>query len=180
MPTTDVALRFESPRLYLVPHEPEDWMAMHRLATDPAMMVYISGGLPFEPERTQTFVNRQIPHLAEHGFSRWKVLLRETGEYVGLCGAEYKLLDGERVPEIGWWIAREHWGKGLASEAAERAFQHLWTVIGLPRLVSCAFPENAPSIRIMRKLGLQFEKFFDEPSIDGSELYNLVLYSINR
>ena len=54
-------------RLLLQPHQPEDWQAFHRLAANPQLMRYITGGIPFPPERSRTFVERQQAHLAAHG-----------------------------------------------------------------------------------------------------------------
>lgn len=167
-------------RLILAAHEVADWPALHRLASDPDVMRYITGGLPFEEEHTRAFVNRQERHFAEHGFCRWKLLLRTTREYVGFCGAEHKHLDGEWVPEIGWWLAKEHWGKGLASEAAATAFQHLWEAKRIPRLTACAMPENRASIRVMEKIGLRFEKEFLERSPLTGDTIRLVMHSISR
>jgi RimJ/RimL family protein N-acetyltransferase len=167
-------------RLLLEPHQPEDWPLFHRLAADPRVMRYITGGVPFPAEQSQAFLERQRIHLAKHGYCRWRIRLAISGEYLGFCGAEHKVLDGELVPEIGWWIAPEHWGEGYASEAAEAAFQHLWDELRIPRITACAFPENGASIRIMEKLGLQFEKEFLEASPVSSDIFRLVMYSKTR
>lgn len=170
----------QTDRLLLQPHQPSDWQAFHRLAENPQVMRYITGGIPFPPERSRAFVERQHAHLAAHGYCRWKITLPETGEYLGFCGAEHKVLDGETVPEIGWWIAPEHWGKGYASEAADAAFAQLWNTVRIARITSCAFPDNAPSIRIMQKIGLAFEKEFLELSPLSGESFRLVMYSRTR
>jgi RimJ/RimL family protein N-acetyltransferase len=170
----------QTDRLLLQPHQPGDWQAFHRLAEDSRVMRYITGGIPFPPERSRAFVARQQAHLVAHGYCRWKITLPETGEYLGFCGAEHKVLDGETVPEIGWWIAPEYWGKGYASEAAHAAFGHLWNQVRVGRITSCAFPDNAPSIRIMQKIGLSFEKEFLEPSPLSEDSFRLVMYSRTR
>lgn len=167
-------------RLTFAPHEAADWPSLHRLASDPEVMRYITGGVPFQEEHTRAFVSRQETHLAKHGFCRWKLLLRATHEYVGFCGAEHKHLDGEWVPEIGWWLGREHWGKGLASEAAAAAFQHVWEERRVPRLTACAMLENRASIRVMEKIGLRFEKEFLEKSLLTGDTIRLVMHSISR
>lgn len=180
MPASREPLSLASPRLLFEPHGPADFADFHRLATHPEVTRYITGGVPFREEQSRAFVERQQAHFARHGYCRWKLTHRETGQYMGLCGAEIKHLDGETAPEIGWWIAREFWGAGYASEAARYAFDHLWQVIQLPRLTSCAYPENVPSIRVMEKLGLSFEKYFDEVSPITGERLHLVMYSIVR
>lgn len=180
-PGNDHGMPLSSPRLLLEPFDPEsDYAAFHALATNRNVMRYISGGLPYSPERSHDFLARQRAHLREHGYARWRLRLRDSGRFAGLCGAEMKTLDGERVPELGWWIVEELWGQGLATEAAQVALDHLWRHIGIPRITSCAYPDNAPSIRIMQKIGLQYEKhFWEESPFTGERLW-LSMYSRTR
>ncbi|MCW5965635.1 MAG: GNAT family N-acetyltransferase [Bryobacterales bacterium] len=175
------APRFTTARLLLEPHHPEaDFPAFHRMATNPEVMRYITSGIPFTEKHSRDFLTRQPAHLEAHGYCRWKLTLRTTGEYAGLCGAEVKMLDGEKVPELGWWIAPQLWGQGYATEAAEVALEHLWEQVRLPRLTSCAYPENTASIRVMEKLGLIFEKHFWEDSPYTQQRLLLVMYSRTR
>ena len=77
-------------------------------------------------------------------------------------------------PEIGWWLARRCWGRGLATEAATAALRDAFERVRLERVVSIARPANAASRRIMEKLGLEFECEFE------SEGVRLVRYAIDR
>jgi RimJ/RimL family protein N-acetyltransferase len=80
----------------------------------------------------------------------------------------------ELDPEIGWWLARRYWGRGLATEAARRALRDGFERVRLDRIVSIARPANTASTRIMKKLGLSLECDFES---DGVQL---VRYAINR
>ena len=62
---------------------------------------------------------------------------------------------------VGWWLAREYWGRGLATEAARAAYRDAVERAGLRRIVSIAMPAKRASIRIMEKLGLRFETRFE-------------------
>ncbi|MEJ7604876.1 MAG: GNAT family N-acetyltransferase [Bryobacteraceae bacterium] len=77
-------------------------------------------------------------------------------------------------PEIGWWLARPFWGRGLATEAARVALAHAFDLVKLDRIVSIARPQNVASTRIMEKLGLQLECEF------GRDGVQLVKYSLDR
>ena len=90
------------------------------------------------------------------GYSRYKLVGRECGELTGFCGAARFGTTGE--DEIGWWIRRSHWGKGLASEAAQAVKDYLLETVGLPGLISVCTPESRASARIMEKIGLIFRK----------------------
>lgn len=63
---------------------------------------------------------------------------------------------GERdgMPEIGYWIARDHWGRGYATEAS-RAVLQIARALGHKRLTAGHFIDNPASGRVLRKLGFE-------------------------
>jgi RimJ/RimL family protein N-acetyltransferase len=70
---------------------------------------------------------------------------------VGSCGL------GRRpsgLVELGYWIARPHWGQGFATEAA-RAVIEIARTLGLPQLEGSHFIDNPASGRVLEKLGFQ-------------------------
>ena len=108
----------------------------------------------------------------ERAFCLWKVLPKDGSPLVGFCGLQ-PLPDSPDI-EIGWWLARACWGRGLATEAARVALGDGFERAGLARIVSIAQPANTASVRIMRKLGMQFERVADSRGIP------VVLYAIER
>jgi RimJ/RimL family protein N-acetyltransferase len=56
-------------------------------------------------------------------------------------------------PEIGYWIAPDHWGQGYATEAGHAVIDIARNGLRLPRLVSGHFIDNPASGRVLRKLG---------------------------
>ena len=100
-----------------------------------------------------------------------EALEKTSEDLIGFCGVGFwrDALD----PEIGWWLARQYWGKGLATEAATLALKDFERV-KLDRVISIARPANLASTRIMEKLRLQFETEIE------SEGVHLVRYAIDR
>jgi len=162
----------ETERLLLSTWQPSDWIAFRPIATDVEVMRYITGGVPWTDERIQLFVNRQIELFSERGFCRWKLLRKPAREMIGFCGVGF-WGDGLE-PEIGWWLARAHWGRGLATEAAGVALRDVFERSALGRIISIARPENIASTRVMEKLGLKRECEFEKDGV------RLVRYAISR
>jgi RimJ/RimL family protein N-acetyltransferase len=146
----------ETARLRLELWEPGDWRLFRPLATDPEMVRYISGGVPWTDEQTRRFAEKQSVQFAAGGYCRWKLVHKENGGFAGFCGLG--MLDGFTEPEIGWWVARRYWGQGLATEAAMEALRDARERALVPPLISVAHQDNAASIRIMRKIGLHFDR----------------------
>ncbi len=148
--------RIETERLAIRPWEPQDEPAFRWMVGDPEMMRYISHGKPWSDERIAEFFARQGRHLANRGFCLGALTDRETGQVVGLSGLQP--LGTTADVEIGWWVVPELQGRGLGTEAGGGCLRHAWDTLGLKRVTAVAFPENRPSIRIMEKLGMRFER----------------------
>jgi [ribosomal protein S5]-alanine N-acetyltransferase len=146
----------ETDRLTLWRWREEDWRAFAPIARDPEVMRYITGGVPWTNERVREFVAKQIKRHDEEGYCRWRLADKSTGATVGFCGGGRMPGLAEDEVEVGWWLARTHWGMGLATEAARAALADLFLRVGLPRVVSMAARENRASLRVMEKLGYRF------------------------
>jgi ribosomal-protein-alanine N-acetyltransferase len=161
----------ETERLVLAPWQQSDWTAFAPIARDPEVMRYITGGVPWTDDEIRAFVNRQIKLYSERAFCRWKLLEKPAGELIGFCGVGF--WRDHPDPEIGWWLARGAWGRGLATEAARAALRDAFERVGLKRIVSVAMLGNAASRRIMEKLGLTLDSEF--PNAEGVPLVRYAL-----
>ena len=167
-----IDMHLETERLILAPWEDTDWAAFRPIATDVEVMRYVTGGVAWSDERIRTFANRQVELYRARGYCRWKLMLEPAKELIGFCGVGF-WRDG-LDPEIGWWLARPYWGRGLATEAARLALRDAFERVRLDRIISVAMPENRASTRIMEKLGLAFECDFENEGV------LLVRYAIDR
>ena len=171
-PDSSSTVILETKRLVLSTWQTSDWLAFRPIATDVEVMRYITGGVPWTDERIQYFVARQMELFSKRSFCRWKLLLKPSQEMIGFCGVGFWRDAPE--PEIGWWLARPYWGRGLATEGARLALRDAFDRVGLDRIISIARPANIASTRIMEKLGLTQECEFEEDGV------RLVRYAISR
>jgi RimJ/RimL family protein N-acetyltransferase len=85
--------------------------------------------------------------------------------------------------EIGWRLAAEHWGRGLATEGARAVVTHAFRDLGLDELVSFTVPHNVRSRRVMEKLAMTHDpaEDFDHPRLPARHpLRGHVLYRLRR
>ncbi len=165
--------QIETERLLLTTWRIEDWMALRPIATDPEVMRYINGGIPWDDDTIRQYVMRQIALYDQRGFCRWKLIEKETSDLAGFCGLGF-WRDCVDDPEIGWWLARRFWGRGLATEAARVALHDAFGRIRIERVISIAEEANLASIRIMVKLGFSYDGDLEDRGV------RLVRYAINR
>lgn len=143
-----------TPRLRFTRWRAGDWRTFKPIATDPEVVRHISTGQPWPDERIRGFVERQRQALRTHGFCLWKMIHRRRRRMIGICGLQ-PLADGGI--EIGWWLAKDQWGQGLATEAAAAMLGHALGTLHLARVVCLIQPANAASLRIAEKIGLVHE-----------------------
>ncbi len=137
--------------------------ALAEINADPDVMRYIGDGRPRSLQKTQEGLARQMRSQAEKGYCMWALEMKDSGEVVGLCGL-LDFTDGE--VETGWRLAKDYWGRGLATEAAFHVKQFAFETLKLPRIIAIAHPPNSASINIMKKLGMQFMKVTDFEGVE--------------
>lgn len=142
----------ETERLVFHPFTADDFDLLADLHSDPEVQRYIGG--MWSREEVQRRLDFYAGQQVALGYSKWKVFLRD-GTFVGRAGVSFDHETGE--PEVGYSFARAHWGQGLASEAAAGVVDWMWANTEVPELIAFAVVENAPSRRVLEKLGMAYE-----------------------
>jgi RimJ/RimL family protein N-acetyltransferase len=164
----------ETSRLVLRHLEPGDLEPLFMLYRDPEMRRYIPEGvLTYEEtkEELEWFLHGH-PRHPELGL--WATILKETGQFIGRCGLLPWDIDGQFEVEVAYMIAKEVWGQGLATEAAQAIAQYGFETLQLTRLICLVDHENTASIHVAEKIGMAFEKEGED------EKGPFLLYSMQR
>ena len=131
--------------------ETERLILRRPVATDAEAPIWFG----IEPTEPLAFAD---DHWERHGFGPWTAVLRETGEPVAwidlhLAGAGIVGVEPDEI-EVGWAVAVDARGRGLATEAAGAAIAYALDVLGVDEVVAYTSPGNAASMRVMEKLGM--------------------------
>jgi len=120
---------------------------------DPRVTAFIGG--PFSEEEIRQRLEREMALQHDHGLQYWPIFLLEGLAHVGCCGLRpYRPEQG--VLEIGFHLRAEHWGKGLAVEAAHAVMAHAFGALGAKALFAGHHPDNHASRRAVGRLGLRY------------------------
>lgn len=144
-----------TPRLRLEPFRDEHFDGLYEMNSDPAVMRYITGR-PDTREETRAGIERVKARWAELGYSWWAFIDRASGELVGAGAIQHLNRDTSQPLEIGWRLKPAHWGKGLASEAAQHMAAFAFDDLRTPLLLSICDPDNPASARVMQRLGMRY------------------------
>jgi RimJ/RimL family protein N-acetyltransferase len=154
------------------------------LNADPDVMRHFPSTLT--AEQSDEMVDRMIVSWRDRGFGLWAVERVDTTEFIGFVGLAAPSWQAEFTPcvEVGWRLAKQHWGNGFAPEAAVEALRWGFDNVDLPddEIVSFTTDSNVNSQRVMGKIGMTRDQSrdFDHPLVpDWGERHH-VLYRIDR
>jgi len=170
-------------RLLLRRWRDSDRLPFQAMNADPRVMEFMPSLL--SPDESDALVDRAQAHFDRHGYGSFAAELIENHSFIGFIGLSIPNFDAPFMPavEVGWRLAFEYWGHGLATEGARAAVHYAFGELGLDNLVSFTVPENLRSRRVMEKIGLTHDPNddFDHPRL--SECHPLrrhVLYRLKR
>ena len=154
-----------------------------RMNADARVLEYL--GERMSRERSDEVADRIEAHFRAHGFGLCAADLAESGEFIGFIGLAVPSFEAAFTPcvEIGWRLAAEYCGAGLATEGAREIVRYAFEELGLPELVSLTAIGNERSRRVMAKLGMTHDaaENFDHPRVPvGDPLRRHVLYRLRR
>jgi len=158
---TAIEILFETERLYLRRLRPEDAQLLFQLDSDPEVMRFISKGQPTPLARIE---NEYLPRMLGYyrqsppqGF--WMAQLRASDEFVGWFHLRPDKIELEEM-ELGYRLARNVWGHGLATEGSRALLQRAFGEWGYGKVCARTLAVNLASRRVMEKVGLRFEQEF--------------------
>jgi [ribosomal protein S5]-alanine N-acetyltransferase len=158
----------ETERLLLRQLTTDDAEFMFELLNDPSFIRNIGDRhIQTLDDACSYIVNGPVKSYEKNGFGLCLIVLKETGESIGICGLIRR--EGLDDVDIGYALLPRFWSKGYAVEAARATKMYAKDEIGLKRIVGIVDPANEGSIRVLEKIGLRYEKMV-QLSADDIEL----------
>ncbi len=168
-----VAVVLETERMLLRLLTPDDLDPLAALYADPEVRRFFPEGTLSRDETREELAWVIDVYYARFGYGLWATILKGSGAFIGRCG----LLPWNVVPrpggglaldgveedgpgpdgvevEVAYLLAREHWGKGLATEAARAIVGYGFERLGVSRLICLVDPANGASLRVAQKIGM--------------------------
>ena len=145
-------MNIETERIMLRPWRASDAETLYKYASDPEVGPR-AGWFPHKSVEE----SREIIRTIFNSDHMWAMVLKRAGEAIGCMGymvhGESNIDIGENDAEVGYWIARPYWNRGICTEALRGLIDHCFSVKGFRTLWADYFPENPASGRVMEKCG---------------------------
>lgn len=170
---------FTSERLGFRNWNDSDIEKMAAINNDPDVMEFFPA--LFTRDQTADFITRMQTMFAEKKYCYFAVDELSSGNFcgfIGLCDQNYEA-SFTPCTDIGWRLGKNYWNKGYATEGARRCLDYGFLDIKLKNIKATSTIINVKSIKIMQKLGMKQQLFFNHPRLKGdTRLESCVLYEI--
>lgn len=165
----------QTARLFVRRFDIHDVKSMCGVLCDPEVMLFSDGVKTFTGVRE--WMEDCIDNYSRSDFGVWAVVEKNTKGVVGYCGlTQFPNIDGQPEIEIGFRLLQTCWGQGYATKAAGSIRDYAFDMLFVSRLISLVDPQNTVSIRVVKKLGMRYEKDVMLSGYDHADH----LYSMHR
>ncbi|WP_019028321.1 GNAT family N-acetyltransferase [Colwellia piezophila] len=121
--------------------------------------------------------------ISDRGWGIWAVEEKLSNKFIGFVGLHNSPpdLDVSPATEIGWRLMNQFWGKGYATEAAEKVLEFAFDDLNLTSVISVTSVVNKASQKVMERIKMiNTEKNFNDPLVHNEQLKEQVLYQITK
>ena len=170
-----------TPRLILRQWQESDHAPYIAMNMDADVMQYFPSVQTAEETLAQ--IERFRAFINEKGYGFFAVERKDTSEFIGFTGLAQPRFESFFTPcvEIGWRLAKTHWGQGFAQEAARACLDLGFDKLNLNEIYSFTSILNLPSINVMKKIGMKEAGQFEHPNLkEGDRLKTHTLYKIEK
>ena len=172
---------FKSERLGFRTWKEGDVRQLAAINADSKVMEYFPKPLSFD--ETHAFIKRLQNHNTENGYTYFAVEVLKRKELIGFIGLLHQCFESDFTPatDIGWRLKKSAWGKGYATEGAERCLAYAFRDLKLEKVIATCPLVNKKSEKVMKKIGMNKVSEFDHPKLfEYPDLKQCILYEIER
>ena len=162
-------VEIRTPRLTLRSGRPDDLAALHAVLSDPRATLWWSTPAHETLTQTAAWLDSMIANGPDHP----DFVVEFEGRVIGKAGF-YAL------PDVGYILHPDVWGRGLATEAVGAAIDHVFGTRDLETLTADVDPENVASIRLLERLGFVRSGFAERTWNVGGVWKDSLYYALSR
>jgi RimJ/RimL family protein N-acetyltransferase len=166
-----------APRLHLRWMEARDLEDMYAVFSDPEVMRFWSHTAWPHQDEASIYLEAIQRGFEQGNLFQWGIALRGDDRVIGTVTL-YAIDHPQGRAEIGFALAREHWGHRYAHEALTVLFDHAFGTLELRRIEADVDPRNQPSLRTLEALGFRREGYLRQRWQVAGELQDSVVMGL--
>ncbi|WP_137790216.1 GNAT family protein [Bacillus sp. E(2018)] len=167
----------ETGRLLLRKLTLEDAQDMFLYGSDAEVSRYVTWDVHQTLEDTKDFIRFVKSKYGKGELAPWGIVLKETNKLIGTIDFVSWQIN-HKTAEIGYVIAKNYWGQGIATEAGKEILNYGFKNMNLVRIQARCFIENGGSEGVMKKLGMKYEGTLRKAMFTKGEHRDLKVYAV--
>lgn len=149
-------------------------LAFH--ANDPAIQQYLRNSFPYP--YTLDHAMSFITHSLEHHNLDFGIVVDD--ECIGCVSATFHKDIYVKNCEIGYWIGRQYWGRGITTHVIQMLCQYLFNHFSITKIYAEVFVDNSASAIALEKCGFEKEGYLKQHAYKNNQYYDIILYGLRK
>ena len=169
----------ETDRLLLRRLTLDDANDIFEYASEPDVAKYVPWEHHKSIEDSLTFLNFALAKYKEKKVSDWGIVLKENNKLIGTIAFHWWSIDHASA-EVGYALSKNHWNKGLTTEALNEILKFGFKKMELNRIEGRTRVENIASQSVLKKAGMSYEGTMREQFFTKGDYRDFIMFSILR
>ncbi|MDT2524653.1 GNAT family N-acetyltransferase [Enterococcus raffinosus] len=131
---------------------------------------------PYTEKDAQAFIQDMLAADSTKTFAF--AIINDENKAIGSIGAFRCENIHRQTAEMGYYLAEEYWGKGIATEAVKQLADHVFNQTDIMRIFAEPFSTNSGSCRVLEKSGFQFEGTLRKNAVKNGEIKDMQMYAL--
>jgi RimJ/RimL family protein N-acetyltransferase len=133
---------------------------------------------PYTEAHADAWLEFVAKSTKRHGQPVHWAIRDSADELIGCCGLDGLEVDGAHRAEIGYWLAKPYWGRGIMTDAVPVACRRAFAEFGLAKITAWVFAFNAASSRVLEKCGFEQEGYLERHFRKDGRLIDAKIYAL--
>lgn len=133
---------------------------------------------PYDGKDAEWFISHSGELAKEFGRHIHWAIRNEKGELIGVIGFQGKYGKDSHKDEVGYWIAKEYWGKGIMGKVLKKVCEIGQNEYGLVRIEAPIFAFNLHSQKVAEKCGFVLEGTLRKSHLKDGAYFDSKLFAL--
>jgi ribosomal-protein-alanine N-acetyltransferase len=133
---------------------------------------------PYTDADADAFLARVAKATEQHGQSAHFAIRTGDDALIGGCGLNDFEIGKSHRAEIGYWLAKPFWGRGIMTEVVQRMCQHAFEEFGLAKIIAHVYTMNPASARVLEKCGFVQEGWLRRHFVKDGQFIDAWLFAL--
>jgi len=132
---------------------------------------------PYSIEAAEQWI-KQHPNMIKNSTFPFAIVLKSENILIGTM--TIRVNNTHKKAELAYWVGREYWGYGYATEAAKEIVRYGFEVLNLNRIWAKAMSKNPASSKVMMKVGMKKEGLLKQDTIKSGVFVDSEIYGLTK